>query len=139
MTTLKAVMKASLKRAHRVLGLVSLDALTKNERGEVMVEAYENCREQGYAVVVHGFPTAESAKLKASFAECRNSDQMVVYVGKPMDFSTGNIPNEQVYRGAAHYFSSEEEAAAFIQKLVVKAAREARAALDKALADKEAT
>lgn len=136
-TTLKAMMKTSLKRAHRVLGLVNLDALTKPEREEVVVEAYENCREQGYAVVVRGFPTVEGSKLKLSFAECRGSDQMVVYVGKPSDFTTGNVPSEQVYSEAATYFSTEKQTAAFVQKLVVKAAREARAAMDKALAEKK--
>lgn len=139
--TLKSTMHPSLKRAERILGLVKLDELTKAEREEVCVRAYENCREQGYSVSVSGLKT----KLMMSFAECRGSDSIVVYVGTPEDFGTGGIPNELVYRDSANYFSantgdrgSERLAARFIQKKVVAAAKQARKEMDEALAAKGA-
>lgn len=140
--TLKSTMHTSLKRAERILGMVKLGGLSKAEREEVCVRAYANCREQGYAVTVNGLKT----KLMLVFAECRGSDSIVVFVGEPNDFETaGNIPNENVYRNCAHYFSpapneraGEQAAARFIERLVTKAAAAARKEMDKALAERKA-
>jgi hypothetical protein len=140
--TLKSTMHTSLKRAERILGMVKLGGLSKAEREEVCVRAYSNCREQGYAVTVNGLKT----KLMLAFAECRGSDSIVVYVGEPKNFETaGNIPDENVYRNCAHYFSpvpteraGELAAARFIETAVRKAAVAAREEMEKALADKEA-
>jgi hypothetical protein len=143
MPNLTTRMKTSLKRATRVLKLVDLSSLTKKEREEVVVEAYANGREHGYSVVVYGLGVTG---MKLSFAENRNSDCIVVYIGKPLDFAMGgNIPDEEVYRHGAHYFSAadgdaaaEKAAAAFIQSKVVAAACAAAEAMKKALKDKEA-
>lgn len=143
MSNLTTLMKTSLKRATRVLKLVDTSSLTRKEREEVVVEAYANGREHGYSVVVYGLGVTG---MKLSFAENRNSDCIVVYIGKPLDFSMGgNIPDEQVYRHGAHYFSAasgeeaaEKAAAEFIQTRVVAAAKAAAAAMKKALTDKEA-
>jgi hypothetical protein len=133
-------MKTSLKRALRVLGLVKLDALSKEARSNILVECYENCREQGFAVVVMGLK--DSTKLV--FAENRNSDCMVLYVGSRKEFNTGNIPSETVYQ-AARYFSAErgiqagERACAReVQKLVVEAANKAVEEFEEAAAARKA-
>jgi hypothetical protein len=145
MPTLKSCMKTSLRRAHRVLESIELGELTKDERDEIVVESYENCREQGYAAVIRGL--AGAGDIKIAWAECRGSDEMVAYVGKPNDFGTGNIPNEEVYRGAVYFSSkkgtafkdrwSEERCAEFIKKMLVPQAKAARAAMEKALANKK--
>lgn len=125
--SLMPCMKESLKRAMRVLRLVSLNSLSKEARSNILVETYENCREQGFAVMVIGL----GPSMKLSFAENRNSDCMVLYVGTSSDFTKGNVPSEAVYR-AGHYFSAEkglragEQACARkVQQLVIEAANKA--------------
>lgn len=144
MPTLKSRMKTSLQRAHRVLELVKLDGLTKDEREEIIVTTYENCREAGYAASVKGLVDID---IKVVWAECRGSDEVVVYVGKAKDFELypyGNVPNEYVYEEHCHRFSAkrsladgERQAAAFIQKMLVPQAKAARREMDAALAAKK--
>jgi hypothetical protein len=143
MATLKNRMKDSLRRAHRVLESVELSDLSDAEQEEITVSTFENCREAGYAVAVKGL----KIDLKIVWAECRNSDEMVAYVGKAADFGTGNIPNEHVYEQAVYFSNkkgsafkarySEERCAAFIQKMVVQQAKAARREMDSALATKK--
>jgi len=135
-------MKTSLRRAHRVLNRVSLDALTKEEREEIVVESYANCREQGYAAYVM------TADVKVVWAECRGSDEMVCFVGTRSSFETGgNIPNEESYAAGKSFsclgldgkFSeavAEERCAAFIEALLVKAAKAGAKAVADAVAAK---
>lgn len=150
MTTLKSRMKTSLRRATRVLEAVELGSLNPEEQEEITVEAYENCREQGYAAYVRLWSFAGPggmADVKVVWAECRGSDEMVAYVGKTNDFGTGNVPSEEVYQTATYFSSkqgsefseavSEKRCAAFIQKLLIPAAKAARKAMNDVLAKKE--
>jgi len=132
MNTLNRRMKTSLRRAHRVMGQIHLGSLTQAEQEEIVVEAYANCREQGYAAYVHGLTT----DVKVVWTECRGSDEMVCYVGTSKSFETaGNIPDEATYESAKHFSNlkgkkhaerfAEERCAEFIQKLLVPAAKAA--------------
>jgi hypothetical protein len=132
MSTLKSRMKTSLRRAHRVLEGIGLGSLSRAEQEEIVVEAYANLREQGYAAYVHGL----TVDVKVVWTECRGSDEMVCYVGSSKNFTTeGNIPDEATYHAAKSFSNlkgtkhaerfAEERCADFIQKLLVPAAKAA--------------
>ena len=75
----------------------------------LFIEVYENGREKGFAI--DAWDT-----LKVAFAENRNSDDIVVYVGESRDFErNSNIPSEEVYE-SRKFFAYDEiaKAASFI-------------------------
>jgi hypothetical protein len=75
--------------------------------GGFWVEAYSNCREQGYCIRGVGF--------YASFAEYRNSDSIVVYVGERPD--SGNLPTDKDYENKEFFgYNQHSKAAAYIIK-----------------------
>ena len=96
-----------LNRAEKVVKVLRKSlASVKGFAGvsDLCLEAYSNCREQGFTLQVsskYGLGTS------ISFAEARSSDQMFVecvigeYVG-----TDGNIGSAEAYRGRA-YFSDE--------------------------------
>lgn len=89
--------KSSLQKADLVLHI--LDVMdTKNM--ELSVQAYSNCREQGYAITMFG---GDKRIKKVAFSQCRNSDSIVVYRGYNGDFLDGNIPIKEVY-GERNFF-----------------------------------
>ena len=58
------------------------------------IESYSNGREQGYCLQYYN-----KKMYSFSFAENRNSDDIVVYSGESSDFNTGgNIPSDKIYR-----------------------------------------
>jgi hypothetical protein len=132
MTTLTNRLKTSLRRAHRVMDQIHLGSLSTEEAEEIVVEAYANCREQGYAAYVRGL----TVDVKLVWCECRGSDEMVCYVGTSANFETaGNIPDYTTYEYAKRFSNlkgtkhaerfAEERCADFIQKLLVPAAKAA--------------
>jgi len=76
------------------------------------VESYVNCREQGFTLI--GYRRGFS--FYASFAQCRNSDSVVVNIGttdsrdSTILYNTfcGNIPSERAY-AQARYFSWQKD------------------------------
>lgn len=106
----------SLKRSQAVLFGVNLEGLSLREREMATVKAYANCREQGYTAIIYGIRDTES--LQVSWAECRGSDQMVVYAGRPSTFDMQcAVPDRDSYEHAK-YFNTEKQAARYIGKLV---------------------
>lgn len=106
----------SLKRATAVLYGVNLDGLTKTEREQAVVRAYANGREQGYAAVVQGVRDTES--LQVAWAEEKGSDRLVVYAGRPSTFDIQcAVPDRDTYEHA-RFFSTERQAARYIERLV---------------------
>lgn len=107
--------------ARRVLAevkrLAQDDRRGRNHIGEdyVTVEVYANCREQGFALKAHD-------DCKVAFSECRNTDQIVVYVGKSREFEFNtNIPSERAYSNARFFNPDQvEHAAKFIFKTLSK-------------------
>lgn len=74
---------------------------------ELLLEAYANCREQGYCL------WNLEARKKVSFSENRNSDSIVVYSGKMELFSMqGNIPSEEAYERKLFFEYNEHYKAA---------------------------
>lgn len=108
---MRPVLHHSLKVARKVLKKINLSpALSR----ECHVEAYSNCREQGYALVRWD---NKGKCRKAVFSECRNSDDIMVYSGSIENFGGGNIPSDKVYKNADR-FRSPESAAQFIIKFI---------------------
>jgi hypothetical protein len=95
----------SLARADAVLSLVMAEERLRNV--EATVDAFQNCREQGYMICF-----VEDDFDKAFYiTECRNSDDMVVYVGK---YAPHSMTDDAYNNG--HYFRTEGEAADFLIK-----------------------
>lgn len=72
------------------------------------VRTFENCREQGYAIDID---TAFDKQFeypfpRVTFAENRNSDQIVVYIGPPEGGPNTDL-SEKAYRNAK-YFHPED-------------------------------
>jgi len=134
-------MKESLKRSLNVLGLVKLNGLSKEARSNILVECYENCREQGFSIMVMGLKNS----TKLVFAENRNSDSMVLYVGSRAEFGTGNIPSDSVWRAARHFSAEgglqvgEAACASEVQRLVIEAAKKAVEEFKEAAAESKAS
>lgn len=90
-----------------------LNAINKQIPNEMAknctVEAYSNGREQGYCIWYH--PSLPF--LKVSFSENRNSDEIVVYKGKDIEFSLqGNLPSEEIYQNRKYFRYNEINATA---------------------------
>jgi hypothetical protein len=129
---LRETLCTSLKRADRVLYLVDLP-LSHAALQRIHTRTYCNGREQGFTVQVHS--GAGEVSLQLSFAEQRNSDSLVLYVGRVEDFDEHGIPRDEVYEAAKTYApksgkhgamrAAEEKLARDVTKLVVKAAKDA--------------
>lgn len=108
---------ASLAVAHAVLNRIEVpEAAVKEQR--VCVLGYENGREHGLALRIY---PKEGKDSTICWAENRNSDEIVVYVGEPGEYFTdGHVPTERAYSYKTFFpHDKKDEAAAFI-------AREAR-------------
>ena len=67
----------------------------------LMVEPYVNGREQGFSISI-------TTDKKVAFSECRNSDSIVVYFGKFVNFSMqGNTPDEKTYQNRKSFNHNE--------------------------------
>lgn len=96
---------SKLNRAAKVLKAVRIPRI---EGLGAWVNAFNNCREQGYTLVVDAGPRAYRW---FTFCEYRNSDDIVVYSG------TGYPPPSGVDDASyatKRFFPTEEAAAAFI-------------------------
>lgn len=86
-------------QAYAVLALV-IHRMGDDTEKYLGVEAYVNCREQGFSIKNYF-----KGDKQVSFAENRNSDDIVVYFGDRIDFSMqGNVPSEKAY-GNRRYFA----------------------------------
>jgi hypothetical protein len=103
---------------------VALEVLkhVKLKRDDVMVNTYSNCREQGL-FLIQGFGLHEGCKIgqerAISFAEHRNSDNIVVQFGLQDDFNDyGVFKTEEKYQTCKKYFgyNEHEKAGEFITK-----------------------
>lgn len=113
----------SMEVANQVLDnvikcLFTLDDIKKtdNNDGDASIEAYSNCREQGYCIKRYN---RKDYKIKVvCFAENRNSDQIVVYFSDENKFEMqGNIPDDDSYRNA-NYFNDVKSAVKFIVEYI---------------------
>jgi hypothetical protein len=88
--------KRSTLLADAVLAFIELLC---DDEVSLWLEPYQNGREHGWSL------SGSDGKRKAVFSEHRNTDQIVVYLGKQIDFGmAGNVPSDKVY-GAAVFYS----------------------------------
>lgn len=121
--------KSSMKNAFLVLKALESELKTLQTKEELVLKAYENCREQGFHLSCLSFRDVKSgmkmARFACSFSEHRNHDGVVVYVQSfpesHLGFSTGNIPTQYAYENATHFYnevvdgiSMEKRASKFI-------------------------
>ena len=80
--------------------------------------AYTNGRERGYALT----DSYGAVKRKVAFSENRNSDDIVVYFGKPLDFAFNtNVPSDEVYEARKFFrYDQHAKAAQFIFNYLTK-------------------
>ena len=79
--------------------------LTDEQKKILCISCYSNCREQGYAIT--------SDKRRVCFAEYRNTDEAVLYMGRTNQFSTfGSIPNDLLFGNALFFKPGEKKAVA---------------------------
>ena len=85
------------KVADAVLAVIEIvltwqDTNDDDWKNTVYCSTYSNGRENGYHL------TTFDVSRSVSFSEFRNTDQIVVYTGRTIDFSMqGNVPSEDVY------------------------------------------
>ena len=108
----------SLAHADKVLALVK--HLVKDKAtttGDLIQEAWANCREQGYALTAYSTNIVCCPKLV--FAQSRGSEQVVVVFGFIGEFDhQTNQPNELVWKSRKE-FNDDCKAAEFIVKFLV--------------------
>ena len=105
--------------AMKTLNLIKKRVKLFSKDGHIWVEAYSNGREQGFCLVNC------DKEVKIAFSENRNSDDLVVYVGKSSHFDgvgfdmQGNVPNEGVYANKKFFrYDQLDKAADFISKTI---------------------
>lgn len=110
MPTLKSCFTESQRRATNVLTKVKL---SKERTKDISVRGWMNGREHGYIITAYNWSTG-GADLCMAVAECRNSDDIVVFKGtrKDFDYTTG-APSDDADR---IYFRNEAEAASYITR-----------------------
>ncbi len=107
------VENSSMKQAFGILAVILKKAPDLAEG----LQAYANCREQGFSIMKLDYSNGQDNCLQVSFSECRNSDQITVYYGSPLDFNfQTNIPTDDTYFNRRKFFGYEsfEEAADWI-------------------------
>jgi len=76
--------------ADSILAEIEKIVVENEDEKDYYLEPYQNGREHGYAL--------RADRKKVAFAEYRNTDNLVLYLGCIMDFEpNGNIPSEKVY------------------------------------------
>lgn len=102
------------KMANKVLYLLKKELKKLPDQITVIIESYQNGREQGIAIVVTDFNKLDS--LWIAFSENRNSDDIVVYFDKNNPMQS---VSDKAYK-AAKYFRTAGDAAEYIIGLVEK-------------------
>ena len=107
------VSDSSMRQAFGVLTVI----LAKAPKMAEGLQAYANCREQGFSITKFNYSGGKDNSRQVSFSECRNSDQITVYWGGTSDFNfQTNIPTDDTYFNRRKFFGYEkyEEAADWI-------------------------
>lgn len=92
------------------------------------VEAYDNCREQGFCIRGND---NNGRVFYCAFSENRNSDNIVVYYEDTlMEFGTvnpGNIPSDSAYNNAKYFeYGETKRAGDYIAQLMIQFASTAK-------------
>lgn len=99
------VTNSSMKQAFGVLKII-LEKAPELAEG---LQAYANCREQGFSITKWNHKCDNDLSKQVSFSECRNSDQINVYWGQPGNFNyQTNVPDDDTYFARRKFFGYEE-------------------------------
>nr|UVX65273.1 MAG: hypothetical protein [Bacteriophage sp.] len=99
------VTNSSMKQAFGVLKVI-LEKAPELAEG---LQAYANCREQGFSITKWNHKCDNDLSKQVSFSECRNSDQINVYWGQPGNFNyQTNVPDDDTYFARRKFFGYEE-------------------------------
>ena len=97
-----------IKLAQKFLNKLKKEIVKINTDESLVLDMYANGREAGYHLRCSNGFKDPFLMWACSFSESRNSDQLVVYIGKIMDFDmAGNIPNELTYKNKKFYSEGE--------------------------------
>lgn len=89
-------------QAEDVLEVLKQKLKQSTDDGIASISIYENGREHGYHVAY--WPKGSKITRAVSFSQYRNTDNIVVYPGKDIDFAYNTyVPNEEVYRTAKFF------------------------------------
>jgi hypothetical protein len=102
MPNLTSCFDESLRCSMKVLQLVDLKSFTKEERKQLVVKAYSNGREQGFAIVVLTYTPFHVFVVTV----LRGGDKMALYSGTMDRFDINYIPAGET-RHDAETFQSE--------------------------------
>lgn len=105
----------AMEKAYLVLDRVMMKHKLDDKGLFLSLGAFANCREQGFSL--SGVPDKGTDVWQVCFSENRNSDEIVVYYGKPRDFDIStNTPITDEGWGQKKYFSHDQydQAADFI-------------------------
>jgi hypothetical protein len=121
----------SLEHANKVLALLRKEVKgVKSANSElVSIEAWANCREQGYCIKVYA--KSYDGGIAICFAQQRSSDSTVVIVGPMKDFNNQtNQPSESAYEDARFFgYNDDEKAAKYIAGEILKVLEPVHAAI----------
>ena len=95
----------------------------KMKASDVSVDVYSNCREQGFFVSSYYKNAKWNERRAVSFAENRNSDEIIVQFGiKDKDFNDYGVLSEKKYKTNKKHFScgEYEKAGEFARKWLMK-------------------
>jgi hypothetical protein len=131
----------SLVRADKVLRAVNALGLSKFAAEHFRVEAWDNCREQGYVLKAYLFEPIGSLlgpqgrgtyNVGVFFAQDRGSDATVVCIDSSAA-AIGNHPSDKAWEKSRKHFNSTEtkKAAKYIRDFVERAAAEYKPHYDK--------
>jgi hypothetical protein len=116
----------SLKHANEILRLLRKE-LGRNGNG-VTIEAWANCREQGYCLKVWPVGLDADRAIGICFAQERGGDSLVVISGPIRAFNNQNQPSEELW-GDRRGFSDNGEAVRYIAARVFQTIEPVAAAL----------
>ncbi len=117
----------SLKHANEILRLLRKE-LGRNGRG-VTIEAWANCREQGYCLKVWPVGMVVDRAIGICFAQERSGDRLTVITGPILEFNNQtNQPSEKLWENRRG-FSDNGEAARYIAARVFQTIEPVAAAL----------
>lgn len=124
----------SLVHANKVLALLrkELRGIKSANGDRVSIEAWTNCREQGYCIKCYPdvLPGMKLTDWAVCFAQARSSDGLVVVSGPLSEFDMKNQPSAALWAtDSRRYFDDDLEAAKHIAKEIMKVMEPVAAAI----------
>ena len=112
------------EQAEALLAVLKSMYANWNDKMEVIIKHFDNCREQGYVLELHYVDNHiifEEKSMWVAFAEHRNSDSIVVYADKGYYPGTADDIKEEVWTSSKIFKAyCYTEAAEYIYELFIQ-------------------